>query len=244
MIVVYDGSFEGYLSLVHDVYYEKLKPIKILKKLPDTLILDDIKEIDFQKEKSDKVLQALKTKFTKSNFEMIFHIFMCDSVEFELDLLHYIILGFKDQRELSNINYPFVFTLQGLQKELFRHGHKMTGFTRFSELDDGSLYAKIETKFNVVYHLGNHFLARFNNQNYIIHDVNRKLAYVKIGDTHQVQEVATFDEPIVSQNEEKFSNLWKTFFTSVAIKSRENKKLQKQMVPLIYRTFMTEFIEN
>ena len=92
-----------------------------------------------------------------------------------------------------------------------------------------------------MYHLGNHFLERFNNQNYIIHDVNRKLAYVKIGDTHQVQEVATFDEPIVSQNEEKFSNLWKTFFTSVAIKSRENKKLQKQMVPLLYRTFMTEF---
>lgn len=244
MILLYDGSFEGYLSLVHDVYYDKLKPTQILKKLPDTLILDEIKEIDFQKEKSDKVLHALKKKFTKSNFEMIFHIFMCDSVEFELDLLRYIILGFKDQRELANINHPFIFTLQGLQRELFRHSHKMSGFIRFMELEDGTLYAKIETKFNVVYHLGNHFLARFNNQNYIIHDIKRHLAFVKIDSSYQIQEVATFDEPTYSQNEEKFANLWKTFFTSIAIKSRENKKLQKQMVPLLYRTFMTEFIPN
>ena len=244
MIVFYDGSFEGFLTLIHEVYYQKITPKKILKILPNELILDEIYEIETDELQSAKVLLSLKKKFTKNNFETIFHIFMCDSVDFELDLLQFIILGFKSQKELANINHPFIFRIQNLQKELFRHSHKMSGFIRFIELEDGTLYAKIETKFNVVYHLGNHFLERFNNQNYIIHDVKRKLAFVKIGDTHQVQEVATFDEPIVSQNEEKFSNLWKTFFTSVAIKSRENKKLQKQMVPLIYRTFMTEFIED
>ena len=30
MILVYDGTFEGFLSLVYEVYYEKLKPIKII----------------------------------------------------------------------------------------------------------------------------------------------------------------------------------------------------------------------
>jgi len=241
LIVLYDGSFEGFLTLIHEVYYQKITPTKILKILPNELVLDEIYTIQTDEIQSAKVLIGLKKKFTKKHFETIFHIFMCDSVEFELPLLHFIILGFKSQKELENINYLFVFNIENLQKELFRHIHKMSGFIRFMELDDGTLYAKIETKFNVVYHLGNHFLARFNNQNYIIHDVNRKLAYVKIEDTHQVQEVATFDEPILSQNEDKFSNLWKTFFMSVAIKSRENKKLQREMVPLLYRTFMTEF---
>ena len=32
MILVYDGTFEGFLSLVYEVYYEKLKPIKIKAK--------------------------------------------------------------------------------------------------------------------------------------------------------------------------------------------------------------------
>ncbi len=242
MLVVYDGSFEGFLSLVYEVYYQKLTPLKVLREIPNRLILDDILVMEYQEEKSLKVLEALQKKFTKNHFETIFHIFMCDSVEFELDLLHFIILGFKNQKELENINYPFILNIQNLQRELFRYSHKMTGFIRFIELDDGTLYGKIETKFNVVYHLGTHFLERFNNQNYIIHDLNRKLAFIKNETFCGVQEVVTFDEPTISQNEEKFSNLWKTFFASVAIESRTNKKLQRQMVPLLYRTFMTEFI--
>ena len=35
--------------------------------------------------------------------------------------------------------------------------HKLTGFIRFEELEDKTLYAKIESKFNVVYVLGRHF---------------------------------------------------------------------------------------
>lgn len=241
MIVVYDGSFEGFLTLVYEVYYQKLTPVTILREVPNRLILDDIVVIEYQEEKSVKVLEALKKKFTKKHFETIFHIFMCDSVEFELPLLHFIILGFKSQKELENINHTFILNIQNLQRELFRHSHKMTGFIRFVELDDGTLYGKIDTKFNVVYHLGTHFLERFNNQNYIIHDLKRKLAFIKNESFCGVQEVATFDEPTISANEEKFSNLWKTFFASVAIESRTNKKLQRQMVPLLYRTFMTEF---
>ncbi|MDD2697195.1 MAG: TIGR03915 family putative DNA repair protein [Arcobacteraceae bacterium] len=241
MLVVYDGSFEGFLTLVYDVYYRKITTSKILREVPNTLILDDILVVEYQEEKSLKVLEALNKKFTKNNFETIFNIFMCDSVEFELDLLHFIILGFRSQKELENINHPFIFNIQNLQKELFRYNHKMTGFIRFIELDDGMLYGKIETKFNIVYHLGIHFLERFNNQNYIIHDISRKLAFIKNESLIGVQEVATFDEPTMSVNEEKFSNLWKTFFASVSIESRTNKKLQRQMVPLLYRTFMTEF---
>ena len=241
MIAVYDGTFEGFLSLVYDVYYQKISPTKIVKELPQILILEDFLQIEYQEEKSLKVFEALKKKFTKKNLEMIFHIFMCDSMEFELDLLQFIILGFRSQKELENINHPFVFNLKSLERELFRQSHKMSGFTRFSELDDGVLYAKIDTKFNILYHLGSHFLERFNNQNYIIHDIKRKLAFIKNGKKFQIEVVATFDEPTFSQNEEKFANLWKTFFQGVSIESRENTKLQRQMVPLIYRTFMNEF---
>ena len=56
-----------------------------------------------------------------------------------------------------------------------------------------------------------------------------------------MQKVADYEIPLRSESEEKFQNLWKTFFDSVAIKSRKNKKLQQQTVPLIYRTYMTEF---
>jgi len=241
MILLYDGTFEGFLSLVYEVYYKKLQPQKIVKQLPNTLLLDEIIEIHYDEQNSLKVLNSIKEKFTKKNFELILNIFMCDSKQFELDLLYFIMLGFKEQRELGNITLSFIQNIQNLQKELFRHNHKMTGFVRFIELEDGTLYAKIETKFNVVYFLGKHFLKRFNNQKYIIHDMKRQIAFIKNESFVGVQNIASFQEPKVSIDEEKFSKLWKTFFDSVAIESRTNKKLQQQMVPLIYREFMNEF---
>jgi probable DNA metabolism protein len=241
MILVYDGSFEAFLSLVYEVYYKKLQPLVISKEMPNALILDTILPIEYDEKKSLKVLKSLKDKFSEKNFETILNIFMCDTKEFELDLLNYIIIGFNDQTQLENINISFVQNIQNLQKELFRHNHKVSGFVRFIELEDETLYAKIDTKFNVVYFLGKHFLRRFNNQKYIIHDLKRKIVFVKNESFIGVQNIASFEVPKMSVNEEKFSKLWKTFFDSVAIESRRNKKLQQQMVPLIYRTYMNEF---
>ena len=243
MILVYDGTFEGFLSLVYEVYYKKLKPTKIYKTLPTEMIFEEILEINTSKDNAIKVLTAIKTKFPKELIQRILNIFMCDSKEFEMALLEYIIIGFKDFKQLYNINNSCVFYLNSLEKELFRLVHKMYAFIRFEELEDGTLYGKIESKFNVVYFLGKHFLKRFNNQNFIIHDLNRKLAFIKIDEDFSIQEVAYFDEPTFSSNEEKFQKLWKSFFKGVTIKERINLKLQQNLVPLVYRTYMSEFFD-
>ena len=241
MILLYDGTFEGFLSLVYEVYYKKLKPTKIYKTLPNEILFEEILEINSSKESGIKVLNAIKTKFPKEILEKILNIFMCDSKEFEMALLEYIVIGFKDSKQLYNINNSCVFYLNNLEKELFRVTHKLTGFIRFEELEDKTLYAKIESKFNIVYFLGRHFLKRFNNQNFIIHDINRKLAFLKIQSDYSIKEVTFFDEPNYSSNEQKFQKLWKSFFSGVTINERTNLKLQTQMVPLLYRTYMSEF---
>ena len=241
MKAIYDGSFESFLTLVHDVYYKKIQLEAILKEKPQTLVFDEFYEVIADEIKSERVLNALKEKFTKENFERLLHIFMCDSKSFEIDLLSYIITGFKNQEALENINLPYIFSLHAMQKELFHVYHKMSGFLRFEELEDSTLYAKIQTKYNVLYFLGKHFSKRLNNENYIIHDMQRKLAFIHTKDFIGVRKVADFDLPLHSASEEKFQKLWKTFFQSVTIQSRENKKLQRQTVPLLYRTYMSEF---
>ena len=241
MTLIYDKSFEGFLTLVYKVYYEKLKPTKILRSKPNELFMDEFIFINNDEELSLKVLNALKTKFSKQNFQRILNIFMCDTKDFELDLLNYIILGFKDQKQLQNINNKAIFNILNIEKELFRHIHKMEGFLRFEELDDGTLYAKMQTKFNVAYFLGKHFFKRLNNQRYIIHDINRKIAFIKNDDFIGIQNIASYEEPKLSEHEEKFKKLWSQFFKSVSIESRKNDRCQKNQVPLLYRTFMSEF---
>jgi probable DNA metabolism protein len=238
--VVYDGSFEGFLSLVYELYYQKITPTSILKYHESSLFEEYT--IISNEENAKKVLQALHVRFEKIHFQTILNIFMCDKSDFEMALLEYIVLGFKDQKQLGNINHSFVFTIANLQKELFRNYHKMSGFLRFEETEDGTLYAKLENKCNLVALLGKHFSKRLNNQNFIIHDIERSLAFVKNENFVGVQRVESFESPELSKNEEKFHTLWKTFFTSVSIESRQNKKLQRQLVPLLYRTYMNEFM--
>ena len=238
---MYDGTFEGFLSLVHEVYYKKYTPHAITRVMPHANLVDTIVEIHYDALQSQKVFQGLKKGFDKKHVDLILHMFLCDREDFELDLLAYIQLGFKNKKELYNINHPSVFYLQNLQKELLRHYHKYSGFLRFEELEDGTLYAKIDSKFSLVYLLGGHFLKRLNNQNFIIHDPKRALAFVKYGEDAQVRSVSDFELPTLSGEEKRFKKLWQTFFKSVAIETRQNEKLQKQLVPLVYRTYMSEF---
>lgn len=243
MRVVYDGSFEGFLSLVHDVYYKKLLPTEILREMPQTLLLEDIYEAEYSEANAIKVFASLKEHFEPKNLQSIQNIFMCECVGFEMDLLAFIVEGFKSQRELQNINNPAIFRLRSYEKQLFHNYHKMSGFLRFIELEDGSLYAKLESRFNLAYLLGRHFSKRLNNQEFYIHDIERSLVYVHTKELKGVRTLAAFTLPEYSENEAKFQRLWKDFFKSVSIESRKNEKLQKQTVPLLYRTYMSEFYE-
>lgn len=241
MILLYDGTFEGFLSLVYEVYYEKLHVNAIVKKLPETLLFERFHEVFSDEAKARKVLDAIIKHFTKEQQRTLFNIFLCDTREHEMALLEYIRIGFKNQKELQNINNPNLFYIQTLEKELLSLVHKMYGFTRFEELDDGTLYAKIETKFNIVPFLGDHFCKRLGSIPFIIHDVKRSLAFMKNDEIREIRSIAAFDAPTVSSEEEKFKALWKSFFKAAAVQERLNPKLQKNWVPLLYRTYMSEF---
>lgn len=241
MKVLYDGSFEGFLTLVYEVYHDKLHPSSIIRTEPKELLFEPMHSVFTDTLKAQKVLIGLKNKFLPEYYKRIFHIFLCDSISFETELLEFITLGFKHQALLNNITIPALFKLQALENELFRLVHKMYGFIRFEELEDKTLYAKIETKYNVLPFLGEHFTLRLGNHPFIIHDLNRSLAYVKNETSSSIQTIASFETPLLSSDETTFKALWKTFFTHVSIENRKNKKLQQQLVPLLYRTYMSEF---
>lgn len=243
MILLYDGSFEGFLSLVYEVYYEKLSVDAIVKEMPNTLLFERFHEVFTDEANARKVLEAITKHFTTEQQRTICNIFLCDSREHEMALLEYIRIGFKNPKELRNITNANLFYIQNLEKELLSLTHKMYGFTRFEELEDGTLYAKIETKFNIVPFLGDHFCKRLGNIPFIIHDVKRSLAFIKNDDMREIRSIASFDAPTFSSEEEKFKALWKTFFKSATVESRYNPKLQQSWVPLLYRTYMSEFSE-
>ncbi len=240
MILKYDGSFEGFLSLVYDVYYDKLSPSDIVRG-GDNFLFSEYIEIKSSEQKSEKVFKALKKSFPTKYLNKILNTFMCDTVKFELELLNYIVVGFSDVKNLDNISNRSILFVDELEKKFYRYIHKMYGFLRFEELGDKTLYAKFEAKYNILWFLGNHFQKRLGSEKFIIHDIGRGIVFLNNSMVKGVYQLESFDLPSFSSEERDFKKLWKTFFNNVTITERINIKLQKQLVPLIYREYMTEF---
>lgn len=126
----------------------------------------------------------------------------------------------------------------------------LRGFVRFSEMENGSLLAEIEPKNNIVLYLADHFADRLPMENFVIVDKRRNLYAIHPAQKEYFlmqrgQEEQGLEEQIACSDEEaQYQALFKTLCQSLTIKERENKTLQRTMLPLRFRPYMTEFKKN
>lgn len=117
-------------------------------------------------------------------------------------------------------------------------------FLRFSELQNGMLYAKIDAKHHVLPFLMPHFADRLPADNFVIYDENTQTfgLHASFKKWYLLQGEAFDEESLVySKVEEEYQKLFRRFCDSIAIEARINPKLQMNMLPLRFRPNMTEF---
>lgn len=241
MTWMYDGSFEGFLTALHRSYTHKSLPEVLTSDTSSLTLLSQPVTIETNHEVAQKVSKSIAEKFPKKILERIYHVFLCDDLPRERELMLYIRMGFKDLSLFDDLTHPVVYAIEQYQKRLFSTIHKMYAFTRFEMLEDGLLYAKIAPPRNVLPLLGKHFVKRLGSESFIIHDIARGWIVVYDGKSLQMHEVLDVNVPMLHDDEKHFQELWRTFFNTVAIESRKNYKVQRNCVPLLYRGFMTEF---
>ncbi|MCH5342880.1 MAG: TIGR03915 family putative DNA repair protein [Acetatifactor sp.] len=146
----------------------------------------------------------------------------------------------------------------------------LRGFLRFQEMDeDRILYAKIGPKNNIMEFLMSHFADRFPGENFMIYDENRDLVGIhpterqrrKREDVPWMEGVVQapwqdevtwyllqcegdleqFSELKLSDRELAYQELFTYFCHKIAIRERRNLELQRNMLPLRFREYMTEF---
>lgn len=118
--------------------------------------------------------------------------------------------------------------------------HRMHGFVRFMETESGALYSAISPDNDIVDLLVPHFRARLPHFPFVIHDVKRKKAAV--WDTeHSFLAPLKEAEIIISADENGWQSLWRRYYKSVNIPSRERLKQMRGYLPVRYMKFMPEF---
>ncbi|MDE7247738.1 MAG: TIGR03915 family putative DNA repair protein [Lachnospiraceae bacterium] len=157
-------------------------------------------------------------------------------------------------RVMENLKNPYVARCFELARFTTNEAHYETEFIRFQELaakepeGNSVLFSKIGPKNNVIPFLMPHFADRLSIENFMVYDENRKLFgvhpareewyLVSAGEDFTLQEFA------LSEKEAAYQELFRVFHRTIGIKSRENKKLQRQMCPYRYQDYMMEFRQN
>ncbi len=120
----------------------------------------------------------------------------------------------------------------------------MKQFLRFSELDNGLLYAKIKTKQHILPFLMPHFADRLPADNFLIYDEETGTfgLHPQYKQWYLVEGV-DFEESRINYSavEEEYQKLFQCFCNTIAIEARINPRLQRSMLPLRFRSTMTEF---
>jgi probable DNA metabolism protein len=138
-------------------------------------------------------------------------------------------------------NNDAVEQVNRLASKVVREAHKMTGLLRFMRLRDGGLYAPYAPDHNISALLARHFRERLSAERWVIHDRHRGLAVAWDGDElRSLAEIPERIEALASEEEAVYQDLWRQFTRSVAIKSRENPRLQRQFMPRRYWDYLTE----
>lgn len=145
----------------------------------------------------------------------------------------------------DNLQNEHVMKALELSRKTRNETHLYLGITRFQETY-GVLYATIEPKCNAIPLIVGHFADRYPGENWIIHDkardmmaVHRRFSDVEIISGNIQDMLPDMSGEIA--NYDRYEDLWKVFFESIAIDERYNPKCQRNLLPLWMRKHMKEF---
>ncbi len=125
-------------------------------------------------------------------------------------------------------------------KKVLNEAHRLTGFLRFMESASGIFYAPFSPDNDILDLILPHFLRRFADQSFVIHDIARKKAALYNRNECIITPTDESVNVILSDREEGFQMLWKEYYRSVNIAQRPHKKQMKGYMPVRYWKFLPE----
>ncbi len=248
--LIYDGTFDGFLTCVFNVYELKLNSVTFQR--PNHVqesLFGNSTEIPTDLEKADRVWKGIKSNTSATGSSRLFNAFLSEQTQVESLLLDYIQQAFKSQIHIdSDFSNDTVLKVSQIAKSVGREKHRMEAFVRFKLTTDGIYFANIEPDFDVLPLISKHFERRYADQKWIIYDLKRQYGLYYDLTRVEVMQLSLPDNydptkttlDFFTTSEIEFQTLWQDYFESTNIPSRKNIKLHVQHVPKRYWKYLSE----
>lgn len=249
--LIYDGTFEGLLTVVFEIYDRKLGQVNVQKAGDaDSAMFEEVLNVSTDEYRATRVLNGLRDKLSTNGVQRVYVAHLAGIANEDNSIVGFIRYAF-DAKENIEENYGnrYVQRVSEVVKMMRREKHRMEAFIRFQKLQDETYYAVIEPDFNILPLLIRHFKSRYADQKWMIYDIKRHYGlYYDLHDTEfismEFSDVKSAANVAASFNkdEEVYQHLWRNYFKSVNIASRKNTKLHIRHIPKRYWKHLTEKI--
>ncbi len=248
--LIYDGTFEGLLTAVYELYERKLGYVKLeTGQWHHAALFEEVLQIVTDDRRAARVLKGLQQKLSAIGVQRLYTAHLAGIDGEDNILLGYIRYVFDAAQNVEeDYGNKYVMRVSEIVRMMRREKHRMEAFIRFKKLRDETFYSAVEPDFNVLPLLNKHFKSRYADQKWIIYDLKR--CYGLYYDLHDTQFItldfstAYIDNAISAYNEEEglYQDLWKNYFKSANIPARKNTKLHLRHIPKRYWKHLTEKI--
>lgn len=241
----YDGTLAGLLTLYARLLPERFAVERISATPPDqqSLFSSEIC-IATDQAVAEAFWQRLTKRLSGNSLRLLRHCLLADHPQQELLIYHYLLLEAEQGRKVDGmLAHPAVAPVWKLSQQVGREAHRYLGFVRFQQLQGGLYYAAIAPDHRILLLIGAHFAERFSDQQWVIHDQrhNEGILYDAEKKEWLLLPMELHEQPEITPQETQFQQLWRSYFTTLAIPERRNLKLQQGKVPLKVRGYLTEF---
>lgn len=243
VVYQYDGSLPGLLCCVHESVYAKELPAAICPPDVPGPGLFEQKTIGTDDEKAFRVQNSIPDKISPRALALVQQCFLSCLKEKEMAILRFLLLGYKEGPK-TPLMYGDEDVKRLLDAEKHMNGeiHLLKGFVRFSEYGE-VLAATISPKNFVLPFLAVHFIARYSGEDFLIYDKTHKAALVYEKGQKRILPLESIELPEADEREEGYRALWKQFYRTISIESRENPRCRRTNMPKRYWENMTEMKE-
>ena len=258
-ILLYEPSFEGWLSAVYYVYDNKLQHDPALQLIAQDCYIPSLisaaSSVAIDDEKAQRVLIKLNKLLGRSGMRQVLWGFLSEKADIGTTLFQVVkyAIDYPKRAILQDLGNLYVLELAQTVKSVGREKHRMEAFVRFEHTTDDIYFAWVEPDFNVLPLIGEHFRQRYQDQHWAIYDLARGygIYYDKGQSTAshpaELQTITDLDDAVLrnpasihSADEQRYQRFWQGYFTNVNIKERKNSRLHKQYLPQRYWKYLSE----
>jgi probable DNA metabolism protein len=251
VVLKYDGTFEGFLTLVFDCFDLKLNPEDIVR--PNEYqpgFFRQEYEIITDEGRAKRVWNGLQKRISEQGCQMIYYVSLSEEKKVEMLMLQYIKKIFASKINIeANMGDPDVLAMEKISHKVLKEAGRIPMFVRFQKTADDIYFAAYSPQYNILPLVTNHFKNRFTDQKWMIYDTHRNYGFyfdlqtineVKLEESTINKADGSFAEEVMAADEKIFQELWKNYYKAICIKERLNPKLHMKLMPKRFWKFLIE----